>query len=358
MNTRLAPKLASAASVFCSAISMLSLPPAILIALLLGGCTCGTWSSRSASNGGIECVWFQVNGCVYVLDPVELKSRNLGILTLESASREFRVYTRGHEMTIYSAATRVIYAGKKVDFCLPSSGRFIGLMVNGRGCFLDATKGKAFSSDLTHIMGVDGDHALGYRDGELVVYKISARKVRAVIKGSPEAWPVQDSRVAVRRNGLWGFCDLDGNEVVACRYRSVRPFNNGIAAVQLEDLTWRYLRKEGDYLITPPLGDAGDFSEGVATCNVGGVHHLVDSQGLLTMADGDDSDSSRSGMKVAEARPGDGSDVLCGYIGRDGRWVLPPKFDQCYGFCGDYAVVKIDDDLWLINKTGIVKRLP
>jgi len=330
-----------------------------IVATLL--CSCGSGPGKSGRNAAasktINLLWYQIKGNVFAIDPVTLSVTDFGPMTFQESSLSFRTYLVGNEMTILSASGDRLYSGKVAEVRLPYKGQFIALTQDGRSSFLDGRTGTINSSSLDFVMGVDADHALGHRGDDLVVYDIPSQRVRAIIKGSPEAWPIQDSRIAVRRQGRWGFVDLDGVEVIPSRYRKVLNFSEGIGAIQLDDLTWRYVRKNGEFLPTPPLDDVSPFSEGVATCSYREMHHLVDTDGKLTAADGDGSGESRSGMIVAEVIVDNGAGTKEGYIGHDGRWKLRPVFDECYRFCGDSAIVKIGKDLWLINRSGITSRL-
>lgn len=54
-----------------------------------------------------------------------------------------------------------------------------------------------------------------------------------------------EGRAAVKKNGLWGFIDKDGNEVVEFAYDEARDFYDGMAAVCMEG-KWGYIDIDGN----------------------------------------------------------------------------------------------------------------
>jgi len=63
--------------------------------------------------------------------------------------------------------------------------------------------------------------------------------------------------------GYWGYLDGEGKIVIEAQYKSVRPFCNGIAAVETEEGNWIYINKSGEKIME---GFPADFINGWA-CN-------------------------------------------------------------------------------------------
>ena len=61
------------------------------------------------------------------------------------------------------------------------------------------------------------------------------------------------------------FIDRQGREFVTDRFREVRPFSSGRAAVAIgEDRYWGFIDQKGDVVIKPQYADVGDFHEDLA----------------------------------------------------------------------------------------------
>ena len=61
--------------------------------------------------------------------------------------------------------------------------------------------------------------------------------------------------------GHWGYLDMKGNIAIPTQYSSVRPFKEGLAAVETKDGKWIYIDKNGKEVMT---GAPSDFSDGLA----------------------------------------------------------------------------------------------
>ncbi len=71
--------------------------------------------------------------------------------------------------------------------------------------------------------------------------------------------------IAVRRNGLWGFLDAAGNEVVHCRYEDAGAFSEGLAPVKW-DGKWGFVDATGQEVVPCQFDcyDMGSVEDGYA----------------------------------------------------------------------------------------------
>ncbi len=122
----------------------------------------------------------------------------------------------------------------------------------------------------------------------------------------------REGRLAVKRNGLWGFVNVDGAEVIPCRFDEVSPFSEGLAAVRLGRY-WGFVDKMGEEVIDFQYLKVGDFAEGLAL--------------------------AYDGQKA-------------GYLKADNSWHIEPQFDQAFDFFGGVARVVINGEYGLINAEG------
>lgn len=69
---------------------------------------------------------------------------------------------------------------------------------------------------------------------------------------------------AIDESGLWGFFDYNGKEVLKPRWKAIRPFKRGLAAVQNTDGKWGFIDIDGQEVIPCLWKNARSFSEGLA----------------------------------------------------------------------------------------------
>ncbi len=122
----------------------------------------------------------------------------------------------------------------------------------------------------------------------------------------------RDHRLAVKRDGMWGFVNEDGVEVIPCQYKRYKDFNEGFAAVQL-GINWGIIDKYGDVQVEFKFKKLGSFYNGLAWAS----HH--------------------KGM---------------GYIDFDGHFVIIPKYDKVFDFENNVARVVVGGKYGLINRAG------
>ncbi len=121
-----------------------------------------------------------------------------------------------------------------------------------------------------------------------------------------------EGRLAVKRNGLWGFVNHEGLEVIPCRFREVLGFSEGLAAVKI-GRHWGFIDKMGNVVIKFDYSRVGNF---------------------------------KSGMAWAATAKG------VGYINHQQQFVIAPVFDKAFDFEGEIARVIIKGKYALINQQG------
>ena len=58
----------------------------------------------------------------------------------------------------------------------------------------------------------------------------------------------------MKKDGKWGFVDIEGNAVVEPQYQDARPFRSGFAPVQIGE-KWGYISLEEYELVIPAIYD-------------------------------------------------------------------------------------------------------
>lgn len=74
---------------------------------------------------------------------------------------------------------------------------------------------------------------------------------------------IEDGTFTVEKNGLWGFIDGDGNEIIKPQYNRCCSFQSGLACVKKGDL-WGVIDKKNKNVISFKYHYCHDFYEGYA----------------------------------------------------------------------------------------------
>ncbi len=194
------------------------------------------------------------------------------------------------------------------------------------------------------------------------------------------------------RNDKLGYIDRSGKMIVEPKFEWADNFSEGLASVKIGE-KFGYIDRTGKIVIEPKFDRADNFSEGLATIGIDGKSGCIDKAGKLVIpARFDSMDRFQNG--IAEGSIGDvrgvidrlgkftayptsanslatapittaqsNSDELIsfaqnnriGYMDRQGRIVVQPKFDNVGKFSEGLAWVVIDKKLGYIDKTGKVK---
>jgi hypothetical protein len=150
----------------------------------------------------------------------------------------------------------------------------------------------------------------------------------------------------IKRDGLWGFCDINGKVVVQAKYESVEKYAEGLSAVKIGD-KFGYLNKLGNLAIPPSFDDGLSFSEGHALVEVDELLGMIDRNGdFVIPAKYEDLGILSSGLVYFQE--GD----LYGYFDAKGNVRLQPQFSEAFDFEGNYAVVSKNDYYGVIDNFG------
>jgi ribosomal protein L13 len=160
-----------------------------------------------------------------------------------------------------------------------------------------------------------------------------------------------EDRLSVRRNGLWGYVNRDGIEVIPCRFKEVRDFNNGLAAVKIGRF-WGFIDKDGDVQIDLKYKQVGNFSEGLSWVQDGEGVKFINPSGA-TVISGEFEKGYDFKFGVARVVVGG----KYGLIDDIGQYILRPKYGEINDFNHHgLAVVRYGRDkirYGVINARGI-----
>ncbi|MDR3615482.1 MAG: WG repeat-containing protein [Candidatus Obscuribacterales bacterium] len=119
------------------------------------------------------------------------------------------------------------------------------------------------------------DDLIAVRSGDKIRFINSANmpvegaKVDNVVFNSDTAQWFHDGLGLIRRDGLYGYLDKQGHEVIAARFKNARPFSEGVARV-LEGSRWIFIDKHGNKATEAEYTQASQFHNGTSEVTVPG----------------------------------------------------------------------------------------
>ncbi len=166
----------------------------------------------------------------------------------------------------------------------------------------------------------------------------------------------------------WGFVDKSGYFVIKPQFDWASNFSEGLAAVMVGN-KYGFIDETGAIVIKPRYTDFGRFSEGLARVKVDGltVSHSVSTR-LRELSNDNWRYIDRFGntvLKLKAGSVGDFSEGLafvsiikeddnfrCGYVDRQGQWVIEPRFLICEPFSNGIAKIMLNGELRWIDRDG------
>ena len=171
----------------------------------------------------------------------------------------------------------------------------------------------------TWVIQPQYDYAFNFEDGIACV--------RTKVQGAPD-W-----------TSLSGYIDRSGKFVIPPKFFDARPFSEGLAYARLPQIPDEgaalplpdnrgggYIDKKGTFVIQPrpELGQAYDFSEGLAQVQTHGGFGYVDKTGMIVIPPQFSSAERFLGGLAEVSLHADGND-LHGYIDKEGHYVWNPS---------------------------------
>lgn len=166
-----------------------------------------------------------------------------------------------------------------------------------------------------------------------------------------EVGPVSAGRLAVMKDGQWGFANREGQLVIPCRYEEVRAFQEDLAAVKYHG-KWGYIDPAGKVIIPFQYQKSGDFSHGRAWVYLSpGGYGYIDRQGReVIAADYDWAGPYTFGVAIVREAG------KYGLIDPEGRTIVEPRFYDIQPFSPNglarVQVKKAGHAYGLINARG------
>jgi len=197
-------------------------------------------------------------------------------------------------------------------------------------------------------------------------------------------------RIAVKKNGLTGFVDIEGNEmippiyrnamsfsegmsvvnlavhkyglidtdgkdIIPCKYDNVRSYQNGFARVE-KGIYWAVIDENKNFVISfdREYQYIEDFVNGLARVKKGTKWGIINLYGdIIAPLKYYEIDAFKSGLARVRLKP-----KLYGYIDEKGKEIVPPIYEFIGDFRKGVAVVFVDGKRGLVNKNGEVIFIP
>lgn len=167
------------------------------------------------------------------------------------------------------------------------------------------------------------------------------------------------------QDGKWGFAGQDGEWRLAPEWRQVRPFSEGVAAVET-GAGWGLIGRGGSYIVEPGARDADrvviageafalspykPMSQGCSAATPeGGTAHYVTASGARWTPPGlsgeEVLDLGSFSEGLAWARVTRGKESAVGWIDTAGDWAIAPEFHAGGEFSEGRAPAAINDGFW------------
>src|SRR5579871_6428138 len=155
----------------------------------------------------------------------------------------------------------------------------------------------------------------------------------------------QDDLRFAYHDGLYGYIDRSGTWVIEPRFIEASGWEDGAASVRLPSSEFAFIDSNGKYLMRPRrLQRLGDLREGLAVFEPEGARYdnvdgfvknvgFIDVTGRVVIAPhlfaADDFSEGVAAASVDFGR--------CGYIDKQGNFVIEPAFESSYQFCGHFS---------------------
>lgn len=131
--------------------------------------------------------------------------------------------------------------------------------------------------------------------------------------------------IPVKRDGLWGFIDEAGNEVIPAKYDEVWSFSEGLSRVKKGDKCG-YIDATGREVIPLKYSNAGAFSEGLAWAFENGKGGYINTDGSVAIPFGDYTTVWPFSEGLAAVRRAADNKVM--FIDRTGRQAIDTLYDD------------------------------
>jgi hypothetical protein len=140
--------------------------------------------------------------------------------------------------------------------------------------------------------------------------------------------------------GVWGYIDTQGKIIVSFSLEDADEFFEGLAKVEDKRGT-RFIDPQGKTVIDLGKEYAGDFHEGLARVGFGPTKY-IDKTGKVAFTIKESGNDFHEGSAVFYLE----KTKLYGYIDKQGKQAIPPRFASAQEFSDGLAAVRVGGNQW------------
>jgi hypothetical protein len=266
--------------------------------------------------------------------------------TDERPARVHRYPVKHNGQWGYIDATGEVVIEPQFEDAEPFSGGRAMVQRDGRPVFIDSTGATVLRPEVSGVRAFsEGLAAASPVDTPLWGF-IDTTGAFVIDPQFLTAYSFSNGRAAVEKNGAFGYVNRSGEMVIEPQYENARRFGNGRAPVLVEKQVqevWGYIGRSGDMVIEPQYAGALPFSEGRAAVNTSdeqfdAAYEYINRSGEIVT---ESSLSFGGALSFSEGRAPvkDGFDDRWGYVDREGKMVIEPKYVFAEPFHGPLARV-------------------
>ncbi len=194
------------------------------------------------------------------------------------------------------------------------------------------------SGDQVYVLKKDGYYSVLGKNGRFILYQNDEYD---------NIGSFSEGFLSVKKDGKFGFIDLDGNLRVANRYDAVYDFIEGMAAVQLMG-RWGFIDRLERLKIQPHYDKVENFHEGISIVSKNDLYGIIDIEGKEVLPVDYDSlyrNERNSFVMVKSGR--------YGLANLRGELLIPSKFEFLEENDNDCVIVKQRGLTGVVKKNGI-----
>lgn len=178
--------------------------------------------------------------------------------------------------------------------------------------------------------------------------KKDAGKPRELPEYSVKVYPAPVNTI----NGVkWGYIGPDGNFLIKPAYDSADVFNDNGRAIVSKGSLYGIIDSQGKNIVNSQYDYISDFSEGLAIATDRSGYKVFNREGKTVFENKGYISSFKEGFAVIEGNSTPEVHSLYGYLNREGKIVIPPKYESAGDFSNGAAIVKKQEGSYALIDT-------
>jgi hypothetical protein len=177
--------------------------------------------------------------------------------------------------------------------------------------------------------------------------------------------PFSEGLAAIQLNNKWGFINAKGEVCIQCIYDDVRSFTGDVAAVRL-NFKWGVINKAGTLKTPCEYQEVSNFSDGFASIKQNNKWGFINTEGKLVIRCIYDWEVKRGWHSSMFTTPRFDNGLAlvyynnrCGFIDKKGNEIIPLTYGDARGFSEGFAAVSRNskfDKNGLIGNYGFINK--